>query len=126
MTTGRRIIRGFSRLGVGAALLVALCGAAFTYMLASDQFERGISVTGPDNVTVYFKNGTDASVINEAMSRRFGVPGDLSPAASSAGSRLSPAVKTASIGIGITAALAFVTWALFRGVGWMLAGFARD
>ncbi len=33
-----------------------------------------ITVTGPDNITVQFPDGTDASVINDVMSKHFGGP----------------------------------------------------
>jgi hypothetical protein len=81
-----RIIRGFSRLGVGAAVLVAMCGAGFTavaiVMPALDPYP-------PPDLAAY-------------------------------------AIKTAGIGLGITSLLALAAFVFFRGLGWVITGFARD
>jgi hypothetical protein len=124
---GKRIIRGFSRLGAGAALLVTLCGMGVTAVIVSDQHARGhFSVTGIDKVSVYFPTGTPESVVHDVMLYRAGYPGPLSPAASAAFSLIPPDIKAAVIGLGVTALLALVAFGFFRGLGWVVAGFARD
>jgi hypothetical protein len=90
-------------------------------MITSDQYAGTIYVADPDKVTLYFPHGMDSSAIADVMSRRFS--GD--PLAYVFW-RIPPAVKAAAVGLGITAALALAAWGFFRGVGWMLAGFARD
>jgi hypothetical protein len=77
-----RITRGFSRLGIWAAVLVAICGAGVTAFAI---------VFAP----------TPA-------------PPDFD------------AAKFAGIGLGITGVLALATFVFFRGLGWIIAGFARD
>jgi hypothetical protein len=69
---GNRIIRGFSRLGIATAVLVALCGALVTTALAGDPHAN---------------------------------PGAI---------------------LGITGLLALAAWGFFRGLGWVLAGFAPN
>jgi hypothetical protein len=81
-TSSARLIRGFSRFGVGAALLIALCGAGYT-----------------------------AFVIAFAP---MPAPRDFD------------AAKFAGIGLGITGVSAFAAFGFFHGLGWILAGFARD
>jgi hypothetical protein len=130
--TSRRVIRGFSRLGIGGALLVTLCGAALTAVAASDRYARTkatghLLVAGPGGVIVKFPTETDWPTIYRVMGDQFG--GSSFSVQSIEPPEAPPnveAAKTAAIGLGITAFLAFATWGLFRGVGWMLAGFARD
>jgi hypothetical protein len=122
-----RIIRGFSRLGVGAAILVMLCGAGLTAMVVSDQYAQSkgkghISVAGPGGVTVKFPTGTDWPTIYKVLGSQASVQSAEYPTVSPT----DEATRIAVIGLGITAAMALAAWGFFRGVGWMLAGFARD
>jgi hypothetical protein len=81
-----RIIRGFSRLGVGAAVLVAACGTGFTALAI---VMPALDPSPPPDLVAY-------------------------------------AAKTAGIGLGVTSLLALAAFVFFRGLGWVLAGFARD
>ncbi len=47
-----RIIRGFSRLGIGAAVLVAFCGVGLTAILAIDGYSRATHPRGLSDMDV--------------------------------------------------------------------------
>ena len=86
-----RIIRGFSRLGIGAAVLTAIYGLVPNiYAQIDDPPPTGL---------------------NELVRHR-------TPALYAA--------KTACVGLGITALAALAVFGFFRGLGWIIAGFARD
>jgi hypothetical protein len=107
-----RITRGFGRLGIAAAVLVALGGVMVSGIAAVDQYKRQSIATAPP-----FDPTKPYEVLNPQSPGMFD---DLIP------SPASVAAKAAGIGFGITAMLALATWAFFRGLGWVVAGFARD
>jgi hypothetical protein len=94
-----RITRGFSRLGIGAGVATVLCGAGLTSIFAADQYER---------------------LTRAALVAAPSMFDDLIPPP------IVVAGKSAAIGLGVTLLLAFAAYGFFRGLGWIIAGFARD
>ena len=90
------ILRGFSRLGIGCAVLIAMIGVAVTATVVMDDYSRWVGGASPPA----------------------GFALDRPP--------ISTFVPTVLIGGGITIAACLLIIGFFRGVGWVAAGFARD
>jgi hypothetical protein len=90
------ILRGFSRLGIGCAVIFAMIGVVVTATVVMDDYNRWVGGSAPP-----------AGV----------VPG-LPP--------ISTFVPTLLIGGGITITSCLLIFGFFRGLGWVVAGFARD
>jgi hypothetical protein len=90
------ILRGFSRLGIGCAVLIAVIGVAVTAIIVMDDYSRWVAGSSP--------------------------PGGfaLNPPP------ISTFVPTVLIGGGITITACLLIMGFFRGLGWVVAGFARD
>jgi hypothetical protein len=102
-----RIIRGFSRLGVGVAVLVALCGLAIVTVdqnsrLSHPREARNGAIEEP--LVLELLNAPEDTWLEYTRIR----------------------VKDAVPALGLTAALALVAFGLCRGLGWIIVGFARD
>jgi hypothetical protein len=114
MNVHNRIMHGFSRLGIAAAV-VLLPGGRLTAAIAVEEYSQA-------QQNVFLVAQTDPPC-------RAGYGKDCAP-----WERDSPApppsafvtAKTADIGIGVTALLALAAFGFFRGLGWVLDGFARD
>jgi hypothetical protein len=90
------ILRGFSRLGIGCAVLIAMIGVAVTATVVMDDYSRWVAGSAsPTGVVV-------------------GPP------------PISTFVPTVLIGGGITITACLLIIGFFRGLGWVVAGFARD
>jgi hypothetical protein len=90
------ILRGFSRLGIGCAVLIAIIGVVVTATVVMDDYNRWVGGSGPP-----------AGVV-------------LGPPS------ISTFVPTVLIGGGITITACLLIIGFFRGLGWVVAGFARD
>jgi hypothetical protein len=104
-----RIIRSFSRIGIGAAALVAISGLALTAIVADRDYETathwpGTSVAKADlpDVPPWVKY---ERINDEAFKT---------------------VRSTVLIGMGITGAACLAVFGFFGGLGWVIAGFARD
>ena len=120
-----RIIRGFSRLGIGAAVLTAIYGSVLTGVatlseytdnspgiLIYDSATHQVSKTRPSGANIYAQiDGPPPSGLNELVRHR-------TPALYAA--------KAAGVGLGITVLAALAVFGFFRGLGWITVGFARD
>jgi hypothetical protein len=90
------ILRGFSRLGIGCAVLIAMIGVAVTATIVIDDYNRWIGGSSPPA----------------------GFVPDPPP--------VSTFLPTVLIGGGITITACLLIIGFFRGLGWVVAGFARD
>jgi hypothetical protein len=90
------ILRGFSRLGIGCAVLIAMIGVAVTATIVVDDYNRWAG-----------GSSSPAGFVLEPPP-------------------LSTFVPTALIGGGITIAACLLIIGFFRGLGWVVAGFAGD
>lgn len=90
------ILRGFSRLGIGCAVLIAMIGVAVTATVVIDDYSRWVGGSAPPAGFV------------------LGPP------------PISTFVPTVLIGGGITITACLLIIGFFRGLGWVVAGFARD
>jgi hypothetical protein len=120
-----RIIRRFSRLGIGTALLVAIYGFVLTGVATVSEYNANspgilifesathkVSKKTPSGANIYAEiDGAPPPGLNELIRHR-------TPALYAA--------KAAGIGLGITVVAALAVFAFFRGLGWILGGFARD
>jgi hypothetical protein len=104
-----RIIRGFSRTGIGAAGLVAILGLALTAIVADRDYEA--ATQWPDTRVA-----------------KADLP-DVPPRVKYEGIN-DEAFKTVRltvlIGMGITGTASLAVFGLFGGLGWVIARFARD
>jgi hypothetical protein len=90
------IIRGFSRLGLGCAVLIAMIGVALTATIVIDDYNRWAGGSSPP-----------AGFVPDAPATSAFVP-------------------TVLIGGGITITACLLIIGFFRGLGSVVAGFARD
>jgi hypothetical protein len=90
------ILHGFSRLGIGCAILIAMIGVAVTATVVIDDYSRWVGGSSPPAGLVL----------------------DPPP--------ISTFVPTVLIGGGITITACLLIVGFFRGLGWVIAGFARD
>jgi hypothetical protein len=90
------ILRGFSRLGIGCAVLIAMIGAAVTATIVMDDYNRWVGGSSPP-----------AGFVPESPP-------------------ISTFVPTVLIGGGITIAACLLIIGFFRGLGWVVAGFVGD
>jgi hypothetical protein len=149
-STSARIIRGFSRIGIGIAVVVAIIGVIATAVVALQnhnsanyEFDKyACLLTANANVAVsgdryksltenaghcgYFSSyGTYNSLgwikIGDAIEQN----GHLVQRVTDA-ELVKLDVLTALAGLGITGAISLVIFGFFRGLGWILAGFASD
>jgi hypothetical protein len=90
------ILRGFSRLGIGCAVLVAMIGVVVTATIVIDDYNQWAGGSSP--------------------------PAGFVPDAPA----ISTFVPTVLIGGGITITACLLMIGFFRGLGWVVAGFARD
>jgi hypothetical protein len=139
-----RITRGFSRLGIAAAVLASIGGGGITAFVSADAYSRQAQGTktapssrglsdadvglvaqfDPANPYEYQANGRwwrhdPATGGNTSIAGPITFD-DLIP------SPAAVATKTAGIGLGITGLLALAAWGFLRGLGRVVAGFARD
>jgi hypothetical protein len=143
-----RTTRGFSRLGIGAAILVALAGVVVTGIVAVDQYGRWKSDPEagnppPQGFAIDHRLLSDVDVgliplpFDQKKSGNFKV-GDVwwhhDPTTGNwllsmwenLPSPVAIAAKAAGMGLGITALAALAAFGFFRGLGWIIAGFGRD
>jgi hypothetical protein len=103
-----RIMRGFSRIGIGAAALVAISGLALTAIVADRDYDAtqapGTPVAKADlpDVPPWVKY---ERINDEAFKT---------------------VRSTVLIGMGITSTASLAVFGLFGGLGWVIARFARD
>lgn len=90
------ILRGFSRLGIGCAVLIAMIGVAVTATVVIDDYGQWVGGSSP--------------------------PAGFAPDPPS----ISTFVPTVLIGGGITITACLLIIGFFRGLGWIVAGFAGD
>jgi hypothetical protein len=90
------VLRGFSRLGIGCAVLIAMIGVVVTATVVMDDYSRWVGGSAPP-----------AGIV-------LGPP------------PISTLVRTVLIGGGITITACLLIIGFFRGLGWVVAGFARD
>jgi hypothetical protein len=118
-----RITRGFSRLGIVAAMLVVLGGAGITAAVSIDRYEsetrwRTDHLVPPPGFVV------ESPVPDCSLGRHpcAPTPVDYDPFHSPS----EVAARAAGIGLSITGVLALAAFGFFRGIGWIVTGFARD
>jgi hypothetical protein len=156
-----RIMRGFSRIGVGAAALTAVLGLAITVSVAFNDYKSATQWPGTPvgnfDPAAYGAKPFDpdeflAQTAPEVVKRppKTGMFDDLIPPPkgrllSDAEVGLAPqhsgpfgwflnlnaeafssAALTVAIGLGITGAACLAVFGFFSGLGWIIAGFARD
>jgi hypothetical protein len=115
-TTGAptRITRGFKRIGIGAAVLMAVLGVTVTTSVAVNTYnnERGWSdvTSQPANIPASRALANDVEL----------APWDRDEAA------FHIATTSALIGLGVTGAACLAVFGFFAGLGWVVAGFTRD
>jgi hypothetical protein len=109
-----RIMRGFKRIGIGAAVLMAMLGVTVTTSVAVNTYnnEMGWSdvLSQPAHIPASRALANDIEL----------APRERDEAA------FHIATTSALIGLGITAAACLAVFGFFRGLGWVIAGFARD
>jgi hypothetical protein len=121
------IVRGFSRLGIGVAILVSFWGAAATMMVASDQYYKAELESGVGRIPGAIDDRSPNAIGNRMPSpmaqepRRRSDVADVALAPSPAG----VATKTSAVGLGVTALLALAAFGFFRVLGWVVTGFAK-
>jgi hypothetical protein len=157
-----RVVRGFSRIGIGCAILAGLCGVAVTVILAVEDARRVPGFDPSQPYEVVSDDGppkgfmvdptkgplaaTDPLLIEYLTStpspspvvNRF-VPGEASRKFDEAVLKFDDLVPKAErvsdewrivcpilVGLGLTLAVCLVVFGFFRGLGWVLAGFARS
>ena len=110
----KRIIRGFSRIGIGVTVLVTLAGAGVTVFASSIRYSDAQSQIAnlPQKRVAWRVQGYRDVEIEDSLA--------AFPTAAEA------AAEAAGIGLGVTALLALSARGIFRGLGWVLAGFSRD
>jgi hypothetical protein len=145
-----RIIRGFSRIGIGLAIISAITGVAVTggivvgnYNRANDEFDKyacllrwnaNAAVSGARYKALtesaancgYFPsygayNSLSWIRINDAIEQNGFIVERVTDF-----ERLRAEANTTIAGLGITGATSLVIFGFFRGLGWIIAGFARD
>jgi hypothetical protein len=104
-----RIIRGFSRIGIGSVVVVAIVGVAVTTTVVIDEWVRISSL--PDAPWLAYAPKLEASSAHGWWSS--------DPV-------LGSAVSNVLAGLAITGIASLVIFEFFRGLGWIIAGFARD
>jgi hypothetical protein len=109
-----RIMRGFRRIGIAAAVLMAVLRVTATTSVAVSTYdnERGSSdvISQPANIPGSRALANDVQL----------VPGERDEAA------FHIATTSALIDLGVTAAASLAVFGFFAGLGWVVAGFARD
>jgi hypothetical protein len=121
------IIRGFSRLGIGVAILILFAGAAVTLMAASDQYYKAELESGVGRVRVAIDDRSPLAIGNRLPAPMAQEPRRLSDVVNVAlaPSPAAVATKTSAAGLAVTALLALAAFGFFHGLGWVVAGFAR-
>ena len=124
---GNSIIRSFSRLGIGAAVLLSFGGAAVTMMVASEQYYKAELESGVARIPGAIDDRSPAAIGNRMPAPMADEPRSRSNVAdvALAPSPAAVATKTSAVGLGITALLALAAFGFFHVLGWMVAGFAR-
>lgn len=112
-----RIIRRFSRFGIGAAVLVLVGGILATGIVARHQYDRAQGAALPE-----IKPSLLASPPSVSHQPPPGFTIDQPPPRVG----FAEAENASAIGLGITAVLALATWGFFRSLGRVVARFARD
>jgi hypothetical protein len=149
-----RIMRGFSRIGVGAAALTAMLGLTVTVPVAINDYRSATQWPGtlvgranippfdpskpfdadeflarnaPEVVKPPPKPGMFDDLIPSPKRRHLtDAEVGLAPPSRFNTEALSSAALTVAIGLGITAAASLAVLGFFSGLGWIIAGFARD
>jgi hypothetical protein len=119
-----RIARGFNRLCVAVAVLVAIGGVAFTTILVTDQYFRladtlttSAAPTPPSIASSITPEEKD--LIAKQLRAFPAKPAAVLPVAKSDW-------QVADLWLGIATVLALMAWGVFRGLGWVAARFVRD
>jgi hypothetical protein len=141
LTVGARFIRGFKRIGIIAATLVALGGVAITVIIAIDQqrsaerrFEQAVCVARlvrdkrPFKMKTYDQTKIDYDESGCPGYSFYGEPleAELAFARSSPPAPLEYAVQPFFIGLAISLASGAASFCCFWLIGWLCAGFTRD
>ena len=117
------VIRTFSRLGIGAGVLLSFAGAAVTMMVASDQYYKAQLESGAGRIPGAIEDRSPTAPVAAPIDQRLRSLSDVD-----AGVAPSPAVvatKTSAVGLSVTMLLALAAWGFFLGLGWVVAAFAR-
>jgi hypothetical protein len=120
-----RIIRGFSRLGIGAAALVAIYGFLLTGIATVSEYRAnrpGILIFDPATHEVFKTTPSGANIYVQIDGPP---PPGLKEMVRHHTSSLY-AAKAAGIGLCITVLAALAVFGFFRGFGGIIAWFARD
>jgi hypothetical protein len=143
-----RIMRGFSRIGVGAAAITAVLGLTATANLAINDYWPGNRVqTDPVAWGAFPEvNPSKSNIPPFDPSKPYEIatknsPNPLISSTPNPASKpfdpdeylafkrieaLKSAALTILIGLGITGAACLAVFGFFSGLGWVIAGFARD
>jgi hypothetical protein len=103
-----RITRGFSRLGIGVAVIVALVGVPVTGLIAQAEYQRTAQFQAMGG-----KNSIGDAIEVPSWNRRITMTPEAPPPRLSASVSWSPPSWRWPFGF-------------FRSLGWIIAGFARD
>ncbi|MBO0755758.1 MAG: hypothetical protein J2P54_07845 [Bradyrhizobiaceae bacterium] len=150
-STGNHIIRGFSRLGIGAAVLVAIGGVVTTGIVAEDQYSRAQRAAFPEVKPAFGLSDADAGLVpnfepdkpydfyqggkwwhHDPATGNAPAPADSrEPPPGFVIDQPSPAAfaeaeKASSLGLGLTALAALAAFIFLWGLGWVIAGFVKD
>lgn len=115
--SGARIIRGFSRIAIGTAVLIAICGIGATAVVVGNSRSLRNALPAVEQKASKTSGANIYAQVDSPLPPGFVIDPSPSPAVEAA--------KTAGIGLGITALLALGAFGFFRGLGWILAAFAR-
>jgi hypothetical protein len=108
LRSSARIMRGFSRIGIGAAVLIAVTGLAITVGVAVSSYKSANSEVKPWYLTPDYEEGIRRVIAERSHQAR------------------NAAMRSALIGLGITGATSLAIFGFFRSLGSVVAGFARD
>lgn len=151
----KRISGGFCRLGIGVAVMVAIGGSGVTTTVAISQYRdqwyldsslvydptvdellkpadgRMVPVTDADwNAAFAVRNLPPGFVLDVRDPSKFPAEWTIVRHRSDyyqfINSRAFAAGQTFAIGLGITAAISLAVFGFFRGMGWVISGFAQD
>lgn len=138
----KRIIRGFTRIGIGVAVLVLIGGVVGTWFYTVDQYKEndwinacfGESGFDPDTDEAFKVDAAGKRVpatVEEACANASGIevvhhPNLVHDLIRDYSSSVIAATKAAGIGLGITALAAVAALGFFRGLGWVITGFEED
>jgi hypothetical protein len=140
LTAGARFIRGFTRIGTIAAVLVALIGIVSSFYNASSEYDyaksqfknancvANIARTGYTfKLLSYSRTALDYEAAGCDNLGLYDKPiAAVLAIASGAAPSILDAAQSFGIGLIVTGIIAIIAFVGFRVIGWLFAGFTRD